>query len=175
MVSPMKTNYRQNSSKQARKWLIPGILLILVLAVGGYVVFKNDSNEPKPWETQSAENAENARKSEEAKQEQEQNGDTSTITNKGTVSISNFSEDANTVYVRAIVSGVTEGTCELELRKSGVPTIDKTASIEPVTTYVSCGFDIPKSEIKEIGVWTASVKVKDSSEPAAIATLNLNK
>lgn len=171
----MKTNYRHISGKSAKKWWVLAAIILIALGIGGYLIFSNRSdNKSKPWENQAAENTQNAKDTEDAEKKSNENGPV-TVTNKGSVTISNFSENVSTVFIRAIVSGAPEGACLLDLSKSGATTITKTANIEPVTTYYSCAFDIPKSEIKESGVWTASVKVKDSSEPAASATLNINK
>lgn len=100
---------------------------------------------------------------------------TPTATNNATVSITNFSEDATQVHVRAIVNNASTGMCELELSKEGVSSVKKSTEIVPNTNYYSCGFDVPKGEIPESGTWTASVKVKDSSADATTAKLIINK
>lgn len=166
----MTQKFTRNSQKTAIT-----LAILAAVAAGAWLLFRD--NKPSPADNQAAERANNAQQA--ANSEADGSGSETTsqsvAANKGTVSISNFSEDASRVYVRALVSGVSDGSCELELSKAGALTLKKQAPVEPITTYYSCAFDIPKSEISQSGIWTASVKVKGSSEKAVSATLNINK
>lgn len=89
-------------------------------------------------------------------QPQSQAAPTSSAVN---VTISSSGVSDGMVYINALVSGSTSGTCKLTMQ-NGSATITKTASIGMQVSYYICqGFSIAPSEFVPKGDWTAFIEV----------------
>ena len=62
-----------------------------------------------------------------------------------------------TVTVVASFQKASNGYCELRIAKTGSSTISKQASIVVGTTYYSCSFRVPRSELSSSAPWDATI------------------
>jgi hypothetical protein len=86
-----------------------------------------------------------------------------------TLSFSRLTQDlTNTVVVRALVSGATDGTCTLTFTQ-GSHTLSRTAAVENKGNYYGCaGFDVPVSEFPVGGSWQAKLAVSAENKQGSI-------
>jgi len=151
------------------------LLLVVVLAIGGVALLlmrqAGQSNSQTPPNTQPTEQ-DIANADKEAPKPSEQNKTPAGSPSK--ISITNLSQDENTLYVRTVVEGATSGNCLLELRKGGRTPILRTAPITLATSYYTCeGFNIPKSEISTKGEWTVSLKTDTEGAAESVETITV--
>jgi hypothetical protein len=73
--------------------------------------------------------------------------------------------------IRTIITGTTNGTCTVELTKSGQPTVKKTFPIIVQATYSTCQqADIAASEFSVDGDWALSVTASNTTSTSKPAT-----
>ena len=149
--------------KQKKKWLWWGVgaVLLVVIGVGGFLIFKNNAGE-KTDETETSETEEQKI----TEPEQAETGELSEgVTEKAKVvqyegEDPNEAEDLSGVVTYAAVSGsnlvirvsidqyLSEGSCELTLRRGGVTIYNSIASIVGNASTSTCeGFDVPTGEL----------------------------
>ena len=88
------------------------------------------------------------------------------------VSISSAGVSGQSLYVNALVSGATSGTCKLVLSNGSVK-IEKTASVGLQVSYYICqGFSVPLNEIVPKGEWNALIEL---SSPNGYAQSEIKK
>lgn len=81
-----------------------------------------------------------------------------------TPTINSVDQTANTVTLRAIVSGATTGTCTLSFSKTGQNPVELQAPLTQAPTYYICqGFDVPKTSFPIKGEWQVVVKFDSDS------------
>lgn len=74
------------------------------------------------------------------------------------VDITSYGQSGNMVYVNALVSGTTSGTCKLTMTKNAKK-VEKSAPIGLQVSYYICqGFNISSSEFSEKGEWEAIIE-----------------
>lgn len=142
-----------------------GFILLCLLSYVGYNYYHNrqSSNQVTPGSNQNAPNEDDDKPQTEAKTRQDQASQSQTISGTINPQITSTSQDANSVYVRAIVDGVKDGNCTLKMQHKGDSDIIRTAPVAPVTSYYACqGFNISKSEIKTKGEWSVVVQFSNS-------------
>lgn len=69
---------------------------------------------------------------------------------------------AEGLEVRSVVSGATSGTCKLTGTGPGGKSISKTTTMTPQTSYGSCSFDVPSSEVVA-GEWNLTLTATSGS------------
>lgn len=75
------------------------------------------------------------------------------------VSISSVSQNNQTLSIRTIVTGDTNGTCDLTLSRSGETSITDSVSTQNMGQYNVCaGFDLDISGLSK-GEWSLSIKL----------------
>lgn len=143
------------------------LLAIGLAAVALYVKSAQIDNKPST-ESQTEPDPSGDEASFQAAQEQPTNPSNSGSGNQAsspakqnvTVSISQAEFDSanQVVRVRALATSQQEGTCKLELTKTGQTTLTYTGQTEAQTSYASCPpFNIPRQDFPVGGPWTAKV------------------
>lgn len=97
---------------------------------------------------------------------------TGTTKKSVSVEITAANQNASTVTVRSIISGVVtnDGTCTLTLSKQGSSSVVKTSSAQSVTTYTTCkGFSLSSDGLAK-GTWNVSLSYASSSYQGSAAT-----
>lgn len=148
-----------------KKALMILLLIIALTAVGGalYVKLNQKADLPKTEQEKLKEEESAAKdyvptKNDEAYASQQKAKQQSRPSSSANIYFSSISQDDDNLYINAIVSQQTSGTCTLTLTKAGSQTITRTAPLGMVTSYYSCqGFTLKKTEFSSIGDWVASV------------------
>jgi len=89
------------------------------------------------------------------------------------VSISRASQPSagQPLDVRTIVSGTTDGTCNVTLSKDGQPTVEKSFAITIQATYATCAnTQIAANDFSASGTWKLQIIVKNGSVSSAPAS-----
>lgn len=172
----------------SKKVLILGLVGALVLGGGALAFFKNRSENQRTASSEQDDEKgvnevnydppteeeidETKRQKEEIikKYEESQNQQPSSVINV-TISRANQSGNGQPLSIRTIVDGTTNGTCEVNLKKSGQATVSKSFPIGVEATYAVCqGADIPAGDFGAEGDWTLEVVAKSGNLVSAVAS-----
>ena len=169
--------------KRSNKIKKPLILLIIVILAGGSIASYWYVTKPKPnkdinsvSETTKSDtekkDAETAKSSENNNSKQATQEQSTAQAGTANVSISSAGVSGQSLYVNALVSGATSGTCKLALSNGSVK-IEKTASVGLQVSYYICqGFSVPLNEIVPKGEWNALIEL---SSPNGYAQSEIKK
>jgi len=103
--------------------------------------------------------AETAKSSENNNSKQATQEQSTTRSGTANVSISSAGVSGQSLYVNALVSGATSGTCKLVLNNGSVK-IEKTASVGLQVSYYICqGFNVSLAEIVPKGEWNVLIEL----------------
>lgn len=147
------------------------IILLAVLLAGGiafgvwyYMRPKNQSSlevsestkkEAEQNDVEAAKSEENKNSNQGGTSNQQQS---TTQPSNVAVNITSSGQSGSTVYVNALVSGTTSGTCKLTMTKNSKK-VEKNAPIGFQVSYYICqGFNISSSEFAEKGEWEAVIE-----------------
>lgn len=79
---------------------------------------------------------------------------------KPNITIAEQERDSGNIVVRAIVGGVTEGTCYLTLEKPDNKKVEREAKLAVGPSYYICdGFTVSRSDLQSTGEWSAKVRM----------------
>lgn len=90
-----------------------------------------------------------------------------TTATDSSIEITTAEQQERTVYIRAIITGMTGGTCEITLR-NGNASLIKQAPITVQASYATCqGFNIPSDEFSAKGTWSIDITASGSNGTSA--------
>lgn len=171
------------------------VLLFSLVALGGVIYWRYYSNpqssDTRPMNTvdysppskQEKDDAE-AKKEEVIKKEEDAkktNTGSAATTSKDmqvTISRANQAGAGQPLNIRTIITGTNSGECNVELKKDGQTSINKTFAITTETTYATCKqADITASDFSAGGEWNLSITAKNGSvqSPAATTKVTITK
>lgn len=175
LVAAMKISKKTNQKKR----IIIFTLLFLLLAgaaIGAYLLSRTPAQDSKAEgtrpmndvryqpateeEKQATEETKEAINEEQQQSEQPQPADSITVT----IVRASQSGSGQPLNIRASVSGITSGTCEVTLSKDSQPTIAKSFPVVFEATSASCsGANIDAAEFSTSGEWNIKVVAKNDS------------
>lgn len=169
----MKISNKKQSGRKKLVIAIAGVAILLVAAGASYYFLylnkQASSDGTRPANTvdyspaKQSDKIGDSSKDQIAKQPADDSSTPSTPPQSLSVTITNTSQDTNTVYVRAIISNATSGECTLTLTH-GTTVITKKAPVGAQANYGNCqGFNVPKSELGASGTWKVKIDVTSSA------------
>ena len=142
------------------------VLFIVGGALASYWYVTNPKS--KPGDLQASEttkkqteikDAEQAKSADNKNSNQQEQAQATTSQGKAGVSISSLGVSGQNLFVNALVSGTTSGSCKLVL-SNGSNKIEKTAGVGLQVSYYICqGFSVPTSEVVPKGEWNALIEL----------------
>lgn len=177
---------RRPRAKLHKKLLIGVVLLLVVAAIAAYL-FNRHQNSSLAKQPRDASTEAQVRETEENKQK----SDARTDENKGQTGNSNTTTKVSVVInragqqgagtplnVRATVTGISSGNCEITLTRSGQSPVTHSFPISISGTSATCGSaDIPAADFPTSGDWKLQLVAAGRGETseAATATVKITK
>jgi hypothetical protein len=154
--------------KNKTKFLIFIVLALIIAggAVASYLYLfrpqKNSKDVSEATKKQAEQKDVEVAKSSENKNSQPDNVQNSQSPSQAStvaINISSLGVSGQNVYISALVSGTTSGTCKLTMQ-NGSATVSKQASVGLQVSYYICqGFTVPLSELVPKGEWNAFIEL----------------
>jgi hypothetical protein len=175
----------QKKQKIPKKVYLTAIALLIIGGAGAFGLYQSqqathrsgteirpvndvDYNPPSPAEQQQKEDTK-----EETIKKNDQANTPPPANSPITVTVSRVNQGGTglPLNVRTIISGANTGTCTVELKKDGQPTVTKTFTIGVEATYATCQqADVPATAFSVSGEWTYSVIAKNNTTESQAAT-----
>ncbi|MGH7196894.1 MAG: hypothetical protein ACREGJ_03990 [Candidatus Saccharimonadales bacterium] len=172
----MKIKNKKTNRKKIFALLVVGVALISLGVYGWLQIPKNSSTQvsPRPVNdvnyspaTEEDKAAVDQRKEDLAKGQEQKPATNPAISL--TVTRASQSDAGQPLNIRTVISGASSGTCEVNLTKSGQPTITKSFSVLFEATSAMCAdANIPTSDFSTGGEWQLKIQVKKDARQSNI-------
>ncbi|HEX6416342.1 MAG TPA: hypothetical protein VFZ62_02340 [Candidatus Saccharimonadales bacterium] len=168
---------KQSSNK--KKIIITSIAIAVLVAAGASAYFLNQGSnqEDRPENTPDynapSDEQKNAgakakedfiKRQDEAEKNKDQDGQNGSTGTPVGLTISSAGQNGSTLQIRTIIEALDDnGTCSLELTKTGADVVTQEAGTQILGSYSVCkGFDIPTEGMQK-GSWQAKISYKGSN------------